>query len=343
MAELSAGPAAANPVLVERCRGPAVERAHRGAFAVVNSAGAVVDSAGDVATPIYPRSAIKPLQALVLMECGAADRFAISDEEIALACASHGATPAHVAAVAAWLDRMGLDAGDLGCGPSAPLDDGAALALDRAGQVPSRLHNNCSGKHAGFLAAALHLNSPVVSYFEPDHPVQRRVAGVLADLAGCDPATAPLGVDGCGVPTWGLPLAALARAGAALARPDKLGSARGAAVERILAAMTSRPMMVGGPGRFDSLVMEAAGGAVAVKGGAEGVQRAILPVPGLGIAVKVDDGAKAAAESVMAALLARHAAPDDKLLAALEPWRAAPVLNTRGSAVGGIRLAGPLA
>ena len=343
MTEPNSGPAVANPILVARTRGEAVESAHRGAFVVVDAAGGWRESGGDVEAPVFPRSAVKPLQALVMLESGAADRFAVSDAEIALACASHGATPAHVTAVAAWLARMGLGPQDLGCGADAPLDADAATALDRAGRAPGRLHNNCSGKHAGFLAVALHLGAPLDSYLDPDHPVQQRVAAVLADLGDCEPAVAPLGVDGCGVPTWGLPLAAIARGAAALARPDGLGARRAAAARRVVAAMTAHPIMVGGPVRFDTVVMSAAAGAVVVKGGAEGVQFAILPGPGLGIALKIDDGAKPAAEAAMAALLARHGDLDSTTLAALAPWRQAPVLNTLGHPVGLIGATGDLA
>ncbi len=342
MTEQESRAAAANPVLVERRRGDAVESVHRGAFAVVDSAGGLRQSGGDIATPIYPRSAVKPLQALVMLESGAAERFAVSEAEIALACSSHGATPAHVGAVAAWLARMGLGPDDLGCGADAPSDVAAATALDRAGEAPGRLHNNCSGKHSGFLAAALHLGAPHDTYLRPDHPVQQWVAGVLADFGDCEPSAAPIGVDGCGVPTWGLPLAAIARAAATLARPDRLGAGRAAAARRAIAAMTAHPTMVGGPGRFDTVVMAAGAGAVAVKGGAEGVQFAVLPGLGLGIAVKIDDGAKAPAEVAMAALLARHGGLDDPVLAALAPWRNGLVRNTLGATVGTVRAVGDL-
>ena len=217
-----------NPVFVEVTRGDMVESRHRGAAAVVDADGSVVHAWGDVEGPVFSRSAIKPLQALPLVETGAAGRFAVSDVEIALACGSHGGAPEHVRPVAAWLERIGLAPGDLECGTHPPTDQEAAGALVRAGEDPSPLHNNCSGKHAGFLTTAVHLGEATAGYVRPDHPVQKRIERVLADLGGVALEGAARGTDGCGIPVIAMPLTAIARAMARLADPRGLAPPRAA-------------------------------------------------------------------------------------------------------------------
>jgi L-asparaginase II len=326
--------ASANPVLVDVLRGEAVESRHRGAAVVVDSRGRRLAAWGDADAMVFPRSAVKPLQALPLVESGAADRFGVDGVELALACASHGGEAEHVERVRRWLARLGCGEDDLICGAHPPLNEAAADALLRAGRQPSRLHDNCSGKHAGFLTLALHLGAPIARYGEPGHPVQRRVRRVLAEMGEADLTAAPVAVDGCGVPTFALPLAALARAFAALAEPARLAAGRSRAVGRLAEAMTVNPWFVGGTGRFDTAVMQQAAGAVLVKSGAEGVAAAALPGLRLGIAVKIDDGGKRACDAAMAALLLRFAAPTGPLGDALEGLRDAPVRNTLGAVVG---------
>lgn len=325
----------ANPVVVEVTRGEAVESRHRAAVAVVDAPGAVVAAWGDVAGAIYPRSAVKPLQALALVESDAADAFGLGDAELALACASHAGTPAHVERIARWLDRLGVSPDALACGPHPPFDEAAAEALARSGRAPTRLHNNCSGKHAGFLAAARHLGAPAEGYESPDHPVQRRVRETLATMAGTD--VGPVAVDGCGVPTFALPLSGLARAFARLADPSGLAPGRAAACRRLVAAMAAQPDLAGGAGRFDTEAIRAAAGALVVKGGAEGLMAAAVPGLGLGIALKVDDGAKRAAECAMATLLLRFADLDARAREAAAEWADAPVHATTGAVVGRVR------
>ena len=188
---------AAAPVAVEVWRGERVESRHRVRACVADPNGHVLLALGDVDEPVYPRSAVKPFQALALVESGAADAFGIGTEELALACASHGGEPVHVARVGAWLGRLGLDETALACGPHAPLHQPSATAMLRAGTIPSRIHNNCSGKHAGMLAAALQLSAPTRGYELPHHAVQRHCAGAIAALAGLDRLPEP-GIDGCG-------------------------------------------------------------------------------------------------------------------------------------------------
>jgi len=329
----------ANPVLVEVTRGPAVESRHRGAVAVADAAGAIVHARGAVDRPVFPRSAIKPLQAIPLVETGAADALEIDGRELALACASHNGEPAHAALAGAWLERLGLGEGDLECGPHPPLHPPAEAALIRTGRPPTRLHNNCSGKHAGMLATALHMGEPTAGYTRPEHPVQRRIASVLAALAGADPASAPMGVDGCGVPTWALPLDALARAMAKLARPDGLDATRAEACRRIVAAMAAHPFEVAGTGRFCTAAIEAGGGSLTVKTGAEGVYAAALPELGLGVALKIDDGARRAAEVACAAVLRHLGALDAAAWARLAPFAEPDLVDTRGRPIGVVRAA----
>lgn len=326
----------ANPILVEASRGPLPESWHRGALALCDAAGAVHTSLGDIERPIYPRSALKPIQALPLVESGAADALGLSAAEIALACGSHSGMPRHTEAVMAWLARLGCTEQDLACGPHEPLDATAAQTLHARGQMPGRRHNNCSGKHAGFLATARHLGLPLAGYTDPDHPVQRRVRETLADLAGCDPDRLVTGIDGCSAPNFALPLRALAHAAARLADPARLGPARQAAARRVIAAMRAYPDMVAGPGRFCTRVIARAASGAVIKAGAEGVFLAVLPAQGLGAALKIDDGAGRAAQVAMAHLLAGLGALDRRdpdMAVLLHP----PVRNWRGEVVGALR------
>jgi L-asparaginase II len=329
--------ALANPVLVEVTRGTSVESRHRGVAVVADARGTVVAAWGDPGFAVFPRSAIKPLQALPLIETGAAERFQVTDAEVALACASHGGEPIHVAQVARWLARIGLSPADLECGAHPPSDPESAAALTKSGAGPTALHNNCSGKHTGMLATARHLGEPTAGYVRPDHPVQQRLVRLLAELGGVDLAAAPHGIDGCGIPVMAMPAVALARAMARLADFDGLSDGHRAAAARVLAAMAAHPYLVGGRGRFDTEIMEAARGTVAAKGGAEGVQIAILPKLGLGVAIKIEDGNGRAAPVALAAILKHLDAVPKAAMATLDAWLAKPVVNAAGRVVGAIR------
>ncbi|MFQ5774093.1 MAG: asparaginase [Kiloniellaceae bacterium] len=327
------GAVRANPVLAEATRGAMIESRHRAAVAVIDPVGKVVLSAGDIERPVYARSAIKPLQALPLLESGAADAFSVTDPEIALACASHAGEPRHVAAVATWLERVGCAVEDLECAPHLPFDEAAMRALLRAGAEPSALHNNCSGKHAGFLTLARRLGVPTKGYIRFEHPVQQRILGVLEGMTGLDLGAAPRGIDGCGIPVVAIPLGNLALAMARLADPHDQPEARRAACARVRAAMAAEPFMVAGTGRFCTRVIEATGGRALIKTGAEGVYCGALPERGLGIALKVDDGAGRAAEVVMGRVLGRLGVIGDDRAALL----AHPVRNRAGIEVGRVR------
>jgi L-asparaginase II len=325
----------ANPVLVEVIRGDSCESRHRGAACVAQADG-LVATWGNVDDFIFPRSAIKPLQALPLVTTGAADHFHLSPAELAVACGSHAGEAAHVRTVANWLARIGCGPGALICGPHPPLSEAAAGELLLRGEAPGRLHNNCSGKHAGFLTLARELGVSLADYGAPEHPVQQRVAATLAALGGLHPRALRCGIDGCGVPTFALPLAALARAFARFASEDDDDDAAAGAA-RIQAAMLSCPEFVAGSGRFDTEVIVAAGGSVLVKGGAEGVAAAAIPRRGFGIAVKIDDGGRRAAETAMAALLLRYAEPGAAASALLRRYAGAALRNTQGRIVGAVR------
>jgi L-asparaginase II len=300
-----------NPILVEVLRGNTVESFHRGALAVLDPQGRVVLGLGDTDRPIFPRSAIKLLQALPLVESGAADQLGLSDDELALACSSHNGEPAHVRTAAAMLAKAGLEAASLECGAHWPKHDEALRALVASGQAPTALHNNCSGKHAGFVCLACAMNGGGASlaafckgYVEPNHPVMRAVTAALEAMTGMDSNTAPRGVDGCSIPTFGISLRALALGFARVGSGAGLRPGHARAAERLRRAIARSPFMVGGTDRFDSLVMQQLGERVCCKVGAEGVFCAALPSLGLGVAIKIDDGNNArAAEVVMAAVI----------------------------------------
>jgi L-asparaginase II len=299
-----------NPVLVNVLRGGAVESRHAGAFAVLDADGAVLAHAGDIDRPIYPRSAVKLLQALPLVASGAADRLGLTDAELALACASHGGEPQHVQTAAGMLAKAGHDPQALECGAHWPSHDVSARALAAGGAVPGPLHNNCSGKHAGFVCLACRLadggdtRAFARGYIRPEHPVMREVSAALQAATGFDLATSPCGTDGCSIPTHAIPLRRLALAFARVGTGIGLSADHARAARRLREAIAHEPFMVAGSGRFDTRVMQRLGERACVKVGAEGVYCAALPERGLGVAIKIDDGQGArAAEVAMAALI----------------------------------------
>jgi len=326
-----------NPVLVELTRGPLVECVHTGAIAVARANGERVVSLGDVERPVFPRSAIKAFQCLPLIETGAADRFGFGDPEIALACASHSGTEAHADLAASMLARAGLDHTALGCGAHEPLYETAARALAASGKSPTALHNNCSGKHAGMCACAVHEKEDPTGYWQHEHPVQQRVAALLSEFTAEALGPDVMGIDGCSLPNWAIPTAALARAFACFISGEGAGKSHRAACERIARAVWAAPGMVAGPGRLDTVVMSKVPGRVFMKTGAEGVYCGALPALGLGFAVKIDDGAKRASEAVILALL-------ERVIPAMQSLHGeAELKNRRGMTVGSTRIAGDLA
>jgi L-asparaginase II len=328
--------------MVEVTRGDMVESRHRVAACIVDAQGRVLRSWGDFERPIYPRSAIKSIQALPLVESGAADAFGVGDEELALACASHSGEAVHVERVGAWLARVGLSPDDLECGTHLPYNPDVAAAMQRAGETPSPLHNNCSGKHAGMLTTARHLGEPTRGYVRYDHPVQQRILGVMEQMAGIELGDAPWGVDGCGIPTIAMPLGNLAFAMARMANPADLPDRRAEAATRLRAAWGRHPLLVGGSESFDTRFMQATGGRILVKVGAEGVMCAVIPEYGVGLALKVEDGSSRAPGIALAGILkgvGLLTAADWTALAEGDVVRT-PLTNRAGHVVGEVRPAG---
>jgi L-asparaginase II len=323
-----------DPVLVEVIRGSLVESRHRGAVAVADAAGRLLLGLGDVERPIYPRSAVKALQALPLIESGAADAFALGEDELAVACASHSGDGIHVAAVRSLLVKAGLDESYLACGVHWPISEDAARELLRSGQRPRAVHNNCSGKHAGMLATAVHLGLDPKGYERPDHPGQVIIARILSETCGVELDPTRMGIDGCSVPTFALPLAALARGFARLGSGEGLLPERASAARRLLHACFSEPAHVAGEGRFDTVVLRTFAPSCFTKGGAEGVHCASLPGFGLGIALKIDDGAKRGAELAMSEVIGALL-PEAKERLAGEIT--GEMLNWRGIVVGRVK------
>lgn len=329
----------ANPILIEQTRGNFVENRHRAAFVIADAAGNIIASAGDIARPVFPRSAIKSIQALAMVTSGAIEKFGLTDEELALACASHHGEDVHVLGVTGFLGHVGLTANDLECGAHQPSNARAREALRRAGAEPSQLHNNCSGKHSGMLSVALALGVDTHEYVTRGHPVQVAVRRAIETVLDAPLSEDRCGTDGCSIPTWAAPLSAFARGFARMATGENLPDNLANAAQRIFDAATSHPLLVAGTGHLDTLVMEAFGGRVMQKGGAEGVQCGAIRNKGWGYALKVDDGNMLASQALVAELLLRYADPDEVQQAVLEKFARQAVRNVRGFDVGELRLA----
>ncbi len=330
----------ANPVLVEVTRGTIVESRHRGAFVVLDADGGVVAKVGDTAAPVFPRSAIKAIQALPLLESGAADAYGFGNKEIALACASHSGEDGHVALAASMLARAGRSGDALECGAHWSGEQDVFLHQARTLSHPTALHNNCSGKHAGFVCAACHQGIDPAGYVTPGHGLQEQVRAAMESVTGAAHGAENRAVDGCAIPTYAIPLDALALGFARMGTGAGLAPARAAAARRIVAACMCEPWFVAGTHRACTEIMAAGDGKVFVKTGAEGVYVALLPASGLAIALKCDDGAGRAAEAILAALLLRFAEPGAKLAGVLERLAHAPVKNRKGEVVGEVRAVG---
>ncbi len=327
----------ANPILVEVTRGSLVESRHRGAIAVVNAEGQLVASWGDIDMITFPRSSLKPFQAMALVETGALDAFALGTEELALACASHNGEPGHVERVAAWLEKLGLGADDLECGSHLPIYLFLNPKLPPQALTLTNLHNNCSGKHAGFLTTALHLGAEIKGYVSPSHPVQRRVAKVVADLAGLSVDEMAVSIDGCSAPSFGLPLRSFAYALARLGNPTALAPERAKAARRIVEAMRMHPWLVAGTDRSNTTLMEDPDFPGIAKSGAEGFFAIALPEHRLGIAIKIDDGAGRASTVAAIAVLEHLGLLSTEALQRLDDLIHVSLKNDAGFEIGAIR------
>lgn len=320
-------------LLAVASRGPFDESRHFGHAVIANAKGEVIEAWGNPSKIILPRSSAKMLQALPLLESGAGKT--LSSEQLALACASHSGEMRHVRRVEAWLETLGLDEHALCCGPQATRDRALRTSMIKADLAPSRLHNNCSGKHAGFLTLGQHLGAGP-DYVQPDHPVQRLVRAAFEEM--CGEESPGFGIDGCSAPNFACSLVGFATALARFATFERSAGARGDATVRLRNAMMLHPELVSGAGRCCSILMQACKGKAAIKTGAEGVFAAILPDLGLGVALKVEDGATRASEAAMAGLLVRLGVLDRNDPAA-QRYIAAPISNWDGVHVGALRVA----
>ncbi|MFB2550949.1 asparaginase [Ensifer soli] len=331
-----------SPVLVEATRGGRVESRHRGSVAIVDGDGARVFALGAVSDPVFPRSACKAMQALPLVESGAADAYGFGDAELALACASHNGEPEHVALAGRMLQVAGLQAEALECGAHWSFDQPTLIGQARSLDRPTALHNNCSGKHAGFLCAACHSGMEPRGYVAYGHPLQAEIRSAMEDLTGTLIDADRCGIDGCSIPTYAVPLDRLAHGFARMATGIGLGRLRAEASRRLIAACMAEPFYVAGTKRACTTLMRLAPGRIFVKTGAEGVFCAAIPEKGLGIALKCEDGATRAAEAMVAAVLARCLRDDPALEAALLAEANRTMRNWNGTAVGEIRVSDAL-
>ncbi len=328
--------------LVQVTRGDVVESIHHGALAVVDAQGKLLTSWGNPNLVTFMRSSAKPLQLLPLLERGGAARFQLQDEELALMCASHTGTDRHVEVLQGLQARLGIRPAQLLCGAALPADRPTWARFVHRGLDPDPLRHNCSGKHTGMLALAMLLGADPQGYVERHHPVQRAAAAAVAEMCGLEPSRLQTAVDGCSVPTFAVPLQAVALAFARLADSRALGEPRAEACVRIFRAMTSCPEMVAGEGSFDTECMRHGRGRLLSKGGAEGfLALAVAPgghSPGVGIAIKVADGdLRRRARSVLAVeLLSRLGALDPQGRQALQAFGPGPLYNARGIEVGAI-------
>ena len=328
--------------LVEVNRGPITESRHRGHVVVVDGTGQVVASLGAPETVTYLRSSAKPFQAIPLITSGAADRFGFTEKEIALACASHSGEPSHTELALSMLKKLGLEPSALKCGTHEPFSAEETRRLRERGEAPDVLQNNCSGKHAGMLALALQLGAPTATYDHADNPVQLTMQEIIAKFSGVAGADLKVGVDGCGVPVFGLSVRAMALMYARLiSPPTDLDDAMRAACQRIVAAMTDYPEIIGGTtDRLDTEMIRAANGRLISKIGAEGVYTVgVLPCApwptGLGLALKIEDGDDHRARpTVVIEALRQLGVLYDESLDAVSQYARFPIRNRRGDAVG---------
>lgn len=321
--------------MVELWRGGLLESTHRGHAVICDEKGQIVAAWGDPARVIFPRSSAKMMQALPLVESGAADAFGLNTRQLALACASHQGADMHVSLAQSWLSGLGLGESDLRCGAHEPSDRTERDRLIADHDAPCQLHNNCSGKHSGFLTANKHLGGHS-EYIEIDHPLQKAIKAAIEEVG--DEAVSGWGIDGCSAPNFATSVASIARAMSRYAVASETGSTRERAMFRLSRAMAAHPELVAGEGRACTELMRAMNGRVALKGGAEAVYVAILPDQKLGIALKIEDGNERASQAVLVHLLTRVGALDAAHPLA-QKRLPAPQTNWRGFATGELRLA----
>ena len=324
-------------LLAESFRGPFLENTHLG-HAVISDSRGIVQAWGNPQAVVLPRSSSKMIQALPLVTSGAADKHGLTERQLALACASHQGADQHVSAVSAWLKDLGLGESDLRCGPQPSRDKGLNLQMIRDGEAPCQLHNNCSGKHAGFLTLGRHLGAGP-EYIDPDHPVQK--TGLDAFETVTDLQSPGYGIDGCSAPNYATTVQAMSRAMAWFATAHSRDDSLSRAGARLAAAMYAHPEMIAGEGRACTVLMRAANQPIAVKTGADGYFTVILPQQGLGVALKIADGTTYAAESAVTAILVRLGAVSAEH-PAVQRFLSPEIRNRRGVPAGQVRPASTL-
>lgn len=334
----------AGEVLVRVTRGGTLESLHRGHLVVIDGGGEIIAALGNPETVAFIRSSSKPLQIMPFLMSGGAEAFGFTEQEIALACGSHGGEPMHTETVAAMLKKIALDEKDLRCGTHMPFNEAAAHALSEAHQEPNQLHNNCSGKHAAMLALAKHIGASINDYEQPDHPVQKKMLGMVSRVCEIPREEIKIGIDGCAAPNFAMPLVNMARSFSRLVfPPESFDAELREACRRVVAAMMDYPEMIGGTERLDTMVMQALRGRMICKIGAEGVWLAgILPCPefkrGLGLALKIEDGNDNRARAAVAIEVLRQLnILDDTNSEALRYLSPLAVKNRRGDIVGQVK------
>ncbi|WP_337266349.1 asparaginase [Oryzifoliimicrobium ureilyticus] len=327
-----------NPILVEVTRGGLVESRHRGAIVAIDGDGNTVFEMGDVEAAVFPRSACKAMQALPLIESGAADSYGFGNKELALACSSHNGEEAHVALAEHMLARAGKTVEALECGAHWSSQQPVLISQSRSFERPTALHNNCSGKHAGFVCACCHQDIDPAGYVNYDHPLQQTIRDVMEDLTGASLGQDNCGTDGCSIPSYAIPLKSLALGFARMGTGTGLAPIRAVASKRLFDACMAEPFYVAGTGRACTRLMQIDPGKIFCKTGAEGVFVAFLPHMGIAMAVKSDDGAGRAAEAIIAASLARFFEKHDRIYDALMAEADRPLRNWNGIHVGDVKV-----
>lgn len=324
-------------LFAEVTRNGTVESRHSGAAVVCDYKGNVLQSWGDIKRLIFPRSALKPLMATDLILSGASDHYNLSEAELTMACASHQGETIHQELVMKWLTRLELTQDDLACGVDLPDDFESARQILVSGQQGCRIHHNCSGKHAGFLTTALHLDMPLEGFHLVEHPLQQLSLDTLCELTETNLRKNPMGIDGCGFPAPTMPLESLGRAVARYAKPSELSADRASAIYRLHQAITHEPLYAAGHGTVVSDIIQVTKGTVLVKTGAEGVLTAALPEQGLGIALKISDGSARARSTTLLAILDHLGVLSDAEKYQLNNHITPQIKNSRGLVVGEIR------
>lgn len=326
------------PLGIEVVRGNGVESKHQVMVVVCEERGLVTDFWGNVDYLTFPRSAIKPIQALPFVESGALEKFGLDEKHLALACASHHGEPHHIEILRSWMQKIGLSEADLHCGASWPSHEDSAHALIKKNQTRSPIYHNCSGKHLGIISTCLALGEDFKDYHKIKHPAQVRLRRVLSDLMKVQIEKMPVGWDGCGIPTHAVPLQALAAGISSFINPNLPNSKR-QTLQRVLQAWRYNPQLISGTQDFSQILSEKTGGRALLKAGAEGVWTGLMPEKSMAFALKVADGAKRAAEVAATAVFRHFGVISDAQFQDLKEWTQPSLKNSRGEEVGFIRVA----